>query len=62
MPDGTSGLPIDTLRQTMVANFFAPFLLTQRLLPLIRKSAAGRIVYVSSMQASLTTHADPADP
>lgn len=62
VPEGTSGLPIDTLRQTMEVNFFAPFLLTQKFLPLIRKSAAGRIVNVSSMQASLTTHADPSDP
>ena len=57
---GTSSLPIDILRQTFEVNFFAPFLLTQRLLPLIRKSMAGRIVNVSSIQASLTLHSDPA--
>ena len=57
---GTSGLPIGILRQTLEVNFFAPFLLTQKLLPLIRNSAAGRIVNVSSMQASLALHADPA--
>ena len=33
--------------------------LTQRLLPLVRKSAAGRIVNVTSIQGSLTMHSDP---
>ena len=61
VPEGTSGLPIQALRQTMEVNFFAPVLLTQKLLPLIRASVAGRIVNVSSCQASLTRHADPTD-
>jgi len=36
--------------------------LTQKLLPLIRKAPAGRIVNVSSILGSLTLHADPASP
>lgn len=60
LPDGTSTLPIDILRQTFEANFFAPVQLTQKLLPLIRNSASGRIVNVSSIVGSLTLHSDPA--
>ncbi|HWH82866.1 MAG TPA: SDR family NAD(P)-dependent oxidoreductase, partial [Burkholderiaceae bacterium] len=50
------------LRNTMEANFFAPIAVTQALLPLIRKSSAGRIVNLSSILGSLTLHADPASP
>jgi NAD(P)-dependent dehydrogenase (short-subunit alcohol dehydrogenase family) len=50
------------LRQTFDANFFGLVETTQRFLPLIRKSAAGRIVNVSSILGSLTLHADPASP
>lgn len=48
-----------TLRQTFEANFFAVVLLTQKLLPLLRKSEAGRVVNLSSNLASLTLHSDP---
>jgi NAD(P)-dependent dehydrogenase (short-subunit alcohol dehydrogenase family) len=60
LPDGTSTLSIDILRQTFEANFFAPVQLTQKLLPLIRNSASGRIVNVASIVGSLTLHSDPA--
>ena len=43
-------------------NFFAPIALTNVLLPLLRKSTAGRIVNLSSILGSLTLHADPASP
>jgi NAD(P)-dependent dehydrogenase (short-subunit alcohol dehydrogenase family) len=56
----TSVLPMEILRETFETNFFATVQLTQCLLPLIRKSPAGRIVNVSSIMASLTLHADPA--
>jgi len=59
-PDGTSTLSIDILRRTFEANFFAPVQITQKLLPLIRNSASGRIVNVSSNLGSLTLHSDPA--
>ncbi|WP_223285281.1 SDR family oxidoreductase [Paenibacillus sp. PL91] len=58
----TSTLPAETLRETFDVNFFAPIQLTQTLLPLIRKSEAGRIVNLSSVLGSLTLHADPTAP
>jgi len=39
----------DGLETTMAVNHFAPFLLTHRLLPALRRSAAPRIVNVSSI-------------
>jgi len=36
--------------------------MTQALLPLLRKSDAGRIVNVSSILGSLTLHSDPSSP
>ena len=50
----TSTTPAKTLRDTFDTNFFAVVDLTQMLLPLIRKSKAGRIVNVSSAQGSLS--------
>ena len=50
------------LRETFETNFFAVVALTQTLLPLIRKSDAGRIVNLSSILASLTLHATPNSP
>jgi NAD(P)-dependent dehydrogenase (short-subunit alcohol dehydrogenase family) len=44
----------EQLRATFEANFFAAVALTRELLPLIRKSDAGRIVNVSSQLGSLT--------
>ena len=58
----TSAISPQILRQTFDANFFAPIALTQTLLPLIRKSPAGRIVNLSSILASLTLQSDPASP
>lgn len=55
-------LPEQVLRDTMEANFFGPVALTQALLPLLAKSAAGRIVNLSSILASLTLHADAGSP
>jgi len=49
----------ETLRQVFETNFFAVVHLTQTLLPLIRKSPAGRIVNLSSVLGSLTLHSDP---
>jgi len=47
------------LRETFETNVFAVVELTQALLPLLRKSAAGRIVNLSSILGSLTLHATP---
>jgi NAD(P)-dependent dehydrogenase (short-subunit alcohol dehydrogenase family) len=45
---------VDTLRQTFEANVFAPYAITQALLPLLKNSPAGRIVNHSSILGSLT--------
>ena len=58
----SSAVSPETLRETFNTNFFAPVALTQTLLPLIRKSPAGRIVNLSSILGSLTLHSDPASP
>lgn len=55
-------LSSETLRRTFDINFFGLIELTQALLPLIRKSEAGRIVNVSSILGSLTLHAQPGSP
>ncbi|MBS1728744.1 MAG: SDR family oxidoreductase [Armatimonadetes bacterium] len=54
-----SELPIEKLKETFDVNFFAQVELTQLLLPLIKKSPAGRIVNVSSILGSLTLNSDP---
>lgn len=47
----------ETLRATFDTNFFAVVALTQALLPLLGKSASGRIVNLSSILGSNTLHA-----
>ena len=61
-PNATSKTSIAVLRETFETNFFAVVALTQTLLPLIRKSEAGRIVNLSSILASLTLHATKGSP
>ena len=55
-------VPIDKVRSSFDVNFFAQIELTQKLIPLILKSEAGRIVNVSSILASLTMNSDPKSP
>jgi len=55
-------VPSDVLHKIFETNFFAQVALTNVLLPLIRKSEAGRIVNLSSILGSLTLHADPKSP
>ena len=57
-----STLSLETVRATFETNFFGTVTLTQKLLPLIRRSQAGRIVNVSSIMGSLTLHSDPSSP
>lgn len=52
-------VPLPLLESIFETNFFAPIALTQKLLPLLKKSPAGRIVNLSSILGSLTLHADP---
>ena len=53
---------LKTLRDTYDTNFFGLIELTQALLPLIRKSNAGRIVNLSSILGSNTLHSQPGSP
>jgi NAD(P)-dependent dehydrogenase (short-subunit alcohol dehydrogenase family) len=55
----TSTTSAEALRQTFDTNFFGVVGLTQALLPLLRKSDAGRIVNLSSVLGSNTLHATP---
>ncbi len=52
----------DLMQETFKTNFFAPVTLTQTLLPLLKKSDAGRIVNMSSILGSQALHADPKSP
>src|SRR6266446_4260475 len=61
-PNPVSAVSPEILRETFETNFFAPVALTQKLLPLIRKAPAGRIVNVSSILGSLALHSDPNSP
>ncbi|MBS1792823.1 MAG: SDR family oxidoreductase [Acidobacteria bacterium] len=52
----------EVFRRTFETNFFNVVALTQEFLPLVKKAAAGRIVFLSSILGSLALHADPASP
>lgn len=65
VPDGdykVYDVPVRILKETFDTNFFALVELTQIMLPLIRKSPAGRIVNQSSILASLTAQSLPDSP
>lgn len=55
----TENIPMEILRKTFDINFFGMVELTQKLLPLLRKSTAGRIVNLTSILGSLEFHATP---
>ena len=57
-----SELPEQKLRELYDVNFFAPVLVTQTFLPLIRKATAGRIVNVSSNLGSFALSTDEKSP
>ncbi|HJZ56876.1 MAG TPA: SDR family NAD(P)-dependent oxidoreductase, partial [Gemmataceae bacterium] len=52
-----STVPVDVIRKTFETNFFSLIALTQELLPLLKKSPAGRIVNLSSILGSVTANA-----
>jgi NAD(P)-dependent dehydrogenase (short-subunit alcohol dehydrogenase family) len=54
-----SETPVENVRTVFDTNFFGVIAMTQAFLPLLRKSAAGRIVNVSSSLGSLALHSDP---
>ena len=58
----SSTVSIQVLQETFQTNLFAVVDLTQKLLPLIKKAPAGRIVNLSSILASLTLHSTPNSP
>jgi len=63
--NNSTSVSTDVLQQTFQTNLFAVIALTQKLLPLIKKAPAGRIVNLSSILASLTLHSmqkSPIDP
>ena len=52
----------EVLRETFEVNFFSLVGLTQKLLPLIKKSKSGRIINVSSILGSNTVQSDESSP
>ena len=57
--DGLPGVvKLETVERTIRTNFFGALIVTQAMLPLLRKSSAGRIVNVSSGLGSLEKSSD----
>ncbi|GAB2953333.1 SDR family oxidoreductase [Micromonospora polyrhachis] len=57
-----SQMPVDLLERTYATNVFAVVAVTNAMLPLIRRAAAGRIVNISSGLGSLAITSDPHGP
>jgi len=53
------GVTLDTFRRTYETNVFAPYFITQALLPLLKASPSGRIVNHSSIMGSMTFIGNP---
>ena len=60
--NNSSSVEQAVLKETFQTNLFAVIALTQKLLPLLRKAKAGRIVNLSSILGSLTLHSMPNSP
>jgi NAD(P)-dependent dehydrogenase (short-subunit alcohol dehydrogenase family) len=61
--DGPPGAAsVDAARRIFDTNFFGTLAVTQAMLPLVKKSAAGRIVNLSSSLGSVSMNGDPASP
>lgn len=56
--NNVESVPIKTLRATFDINYFGTVELTQALLPLLKRSDAGRIVNISSVSGSFGAHLD----
>lgn len=54
-----SAVSMDLVRKTYDTNVFGVIIVTQAMLPLLKKSESGRIVNMSSGLGSLTQHSDP---
>ncbi len=59
VPVPASRTSSETFRKTFDTNFFNTIDVTQAFLPLVKKSDAGRIVFLSSGLGSLGLHSDP---
>lgn len=59
VPVQASKTSLDIFRKTFETNFFNTIAVTQQFVPLIKKSDAGRIVFLSSGLGSLNLHSDP---
>jgi NAD(P)-dependent dehydrogenase (short-subunit alcohol dehydrogenase family) len=57
-----SSVDLDMVRSVFETNVFGVIAVTNAVLPLLRRSSAGRIVNVSSMAGSLAVASDPAGP
>ena len=57
-----SAQSLEAWRRTFDTNLFGLVAVTAAFLPLLHRSAAGRIVNVSSVLGSIALHADPASP
>lgn len=57
-----SAAKLADLRESFDVNFFGLIAVTQAMLPLLKKSEAGRIVNLTSILGSLSEHADPHSP
>lgn len=56
---GVETTTVDTFRRVFETNLFGLVAVTQAFLPLLKKSAAGRIVNLSSILGSIGEHSDP---
>jgi NAD(P)-dependent dehydrogenase (short-subunit alcohol dehydrogenase family) len=61
-PDVDRPLDLGMVRETFETNVFGTISVTNEFLPLLRRSASGRIVNVSSTMGSLTDQTDPSSP
>ncbi|HEX3101915.1 MAG TPA: SDR family oxidoreductase [Pyrinomonadaceae bacterium] len=61
-PAQASETSLDLLRKTFETNFFNTIAVTQKFVPLLKRSDAGRIVFLSSALGSLSWHSDPKSP
>jgi NAD(P)-dependent dehydrogenase (short-subunit alcohol dehydrogenase family) len=52
--DGTTKVTLAALQIAFMTNTFGPLLLSQQLLPLLRKSAGGRIIHLSSEMGQMS--------
>lgn len=61
-PVPASRTSLEIFHKTFDTNFFNTIAVTQKFIPLLKKSEAGRIVFLSSGLGSLNLHSDPNSP